>query len=111
MGTNKQKSRGTAQEAGMHRDSITRGLFSGLLWKMAQKLPPAERVIEQKRQGRPAVKNDLSDQQIAEARRAYEAGEKKCKELAGLYGVPRSRMWQILQYQTRSARTDVRQPA
>lgn len=96
----------------MHRDSLARGLFSGLLFKMAQRLPPNERLAPKRlTQGRPALKQDLSDDQIEECRRAHEAGEKTCKQLAEEHGIDRRRMYAILTYQTRSARVDVRQPA
>lgn len=108
MASTRMKSRGTAQEAGMHRESIGRGLFSTLLWSMAQKLPPNERVKPKERVlGRPTPKNDMTDEQIAECRRAYEAGEKKPAQLAEEFDVSRSRMHAILSYQTRSARADL----
>jgi hypothetical protein len=83
------------------------GGFSSLLWRMAQKLPPNERVKpkEHKRGGAPK-KGDLSDEQVAECRRAFEAGEIKCRELAARHGTTYDRMYKILAYQTRSARTD-----
>jgi hypothetical protein len=83
------------------------GGFSSLLWRMAQKLPPNERVNpkERKRRGSPP-KDDLSDEQVAECRRAFEAGEIKCRELAERHGTTYRRMYQILNYKTRSARAD-----
>lgn len=97
--------------APMSARSNTQGLFSTVLWAMAQKLLPNERVVVRKKQGRPALKQDLTDEQVAECRRAHEAGEASCNELALAHGVPYRRMYAILTYRTRSARTDVRKPA
>lgn len=84
--------------------SLAGGLFSGLLWRMAQKLPPNERVTpKEKKQGRPRHKDDITDAQVAEARAAYEAGARP-RDLAALYGIPRRRMSDILHCRTRSAR-------
>jgi hypothetical protein len=91
----------------MHSESMTAGLMGTTLWRMAQKLPPTERIApkEHKRSG-PKHKADLTDAQVAEARALYESGAKKPKELADAFGVPFARMWAIVTYQTRSARTD-----
>lgn len=91
--------------------SIGGGLFSPLLASMANKLPPNERVvIPTKKQGRPATKDDLTDEQIEACRAAYESGSKTIPQLASEYGVERRRMYAIVNYLTRSARTDVRTP-
>lgn len=86
------------------------GAFSPLLWHIALKLPPNEKVIPddvKRERGKKAradalKKLDITDEQVIEARRAFEAGEKKCKELAAIYGISYGRMYAILNYQTRT---------
>lgn len=90
--------------------SGTQGLFSTTLWVMANKLPPTDRVkpkpdAKKVRAAATSAKNkklDLSDEQVIEARRQHEEDGRSTRELAAQYGVPVSRMRQILEYQTRT---------
>jgi hypothetical protein len=93
----------------MRSGSMTSGLFGTTLWRMAQKLQPTERVkpkdgkaIRAAAASAASKKLDLSDEQVIEARRAFEAKEKTCRELADSHGVSYARMYKILDYSTRT---------
>jgi hypothetical protein len=89
---------------------MTAGLMGTTLWRMALKLPPTERVAP-KKDGKAITaaavsaankKLDLTDEQVVECRRVYEAKEQTCRELADAHGVTYDRMYRILDYATRT---------
>lgn len=94
----------------MKQERSAHGLFFGVVRRMANKLPPEGRSAP-KADGKAVraaavsiatKKDDITDEQIIECRRAYEAKEKSCRALADEHGVSYGRMRSILSYATRT---------